>query len=158
MFDGDAHVRHIDMNVPHRRIRSRHGMANRSASTKATLVVDTIGLNARTFVDAYRTPHTEKLHVVERWRLIEGGNNLEVHVTVTDPDTFNQPWQAMRRYEKGQGAFPEGDLRREQPQPLRRRLRHSRIRQAGLLGVPPLPLWERAARPREADVSAPGEA
>jgi hypothetical protein len=30
------------------------------------LVVDTIGMNDKTFIDAYRTPHTEeKLHVVE---------------------------------------------------------------------------------------------
>jgi hypothetical protein len=58
-----------------------------------TLVVDTIGLNNKSFVDHFRTPHTEKLRVVERWRLIEGGNKLEVHVTVTDPDTFNQPWR-----------------------------------------------------------------
>ena len=28
-----------------------------------TLVVDTIGFNDRTFVDSYRTPHTDKLHV-----------------------------------------------------------------------------------------------
>ena len=33
-----------------------------------TLVIDTIGLNTKTFIDSYRTPHTEKLHVVERWR------------------------------------------------------------------------------------------
>jgi hypothetical protein len=38
-----------------------------------TLVVDTIGLNDKTFVDNYRTPHTEKLHVVERWTLLDGG-------------------------------------------------------------------------------------
>ena len=38
-----------------------------------TLVVDTIGMNTRTFVDDYFTPHTEKLHVVERFRVIEGG-------------------------------------------------------------------------------------
>jgi hypothetical protein len=29
-----------------------------------TLVVDAIGLSDKTFVDGYRTPHTEKLHVV----------------------------------------------------------------------------------------------
>ena len=28
------------------------------------------GLNEKTFVDFYRTPHTEKLHVVERYKLI----------------------------------------------------------------------------------------
>jgi hypothetical protein len=38
-----------------------------------TLVVDTIGLNDKTVVDIYRTPHTEKLHVVERWRVVDGG-------------------------------------------------------------------------------------
>src|SRR6195256_6357138 len=31
-----------------------------------TLVVDTIGLDARTAVDGFQTPHTEQLHVVER--------------------------------------------------------------------------------------------
>jgi hypothetical protein len=34
-----------------------------------TLVVDTIGLNTKTFVDSYQTPHTEQLHVVERYRM-----------------------------------------------------------------------------------------
>ena len=32
-----------------------------------TLVVDTIGLNGKNFLDLYRTPHSEKLHVVERF-------------------------------------------------------------------------------------------
>jgi hypothetical protein len=41
-----------------------------------TLVVDTIGLNSKTFVDTDRTPHTEKLHVEERWHLIDGGDML----------------------------------------------------------------------------------
>jgi hypothetical protein len=30
------------------------------------LVDDTIGLNDKTFVDNYRTPHTNRIHVVER--------------------------------------------------------------------------------------------
>ncbi len=40
-----------------------------------TLVVDTIGLSPRTFVDNYFTPHTEQLHVVERFRMIEDGTD-----------------------------------------------------------------------------------
>jgi len=108
LFDGDAHVRHIHMNVPHSADPKPSWYGESVGWYEGdTLVVDTIGLNAKTFVDAYRTPHTEKLHVVERWRLIEGGDKLEVHVTVTDPDTFNEPWQAVRRYQRGQGAFPE---------------------------------------------------
>ncbi len=47
-----------------------------------TLVVDTIGFNTKTVVYSFRTPHTEKLHVVERWHLIDSGNMLEVNITV----------------------------------------------------------------------------
>ena len=38
-----------------------------------TLVIDTVGIKAgpSTMVDQYGTPHTEKLHVVERYRLID---------------------------------------------------------------------------------------
>ena len=32
-----------------------------------TLVVDTVGLNDRTFLDLWGTPHTAALHVIERW-------------------------------------------------------------------------------------------
>jgi hypothetical protein len=72
-----------------------------------TLVVDTIGLNTKTVVDSFRTPHTEKLHVVERWHLIDGGNMLEVNITVDDPDTFYRPWQTYQRYQRGQRPLAE---------------------------------------------------
>src|ERR1700726_3345825 len=57
-----------------------------------TLVVDTIGLSASmSFLDWYRTPHSEKEHVTERYRLTNNENTLEVLVTVEDADTFNEP-------------------------------------------------------------------
>src|SRR5216684_1416063 len=63
-----------------------------------TLVIDTIGLNTKTFVDSFRTPHTERLHVVERFRIVEGGKALEVNVHVEDPGAFTTPWNAIQRY------------------------------------------------------------
>ena len=39
-------------------------------------MVDTIGFNDKTFVDNYRTPHTDQIHVVERFKMIEGGKTL----------------------------------------------------------------------------------
>ena len=63
-----------------------------------TLVVDTIGISTKSLVDRFGTPHTEKLHVVERWRLIEQGLTLRVDVTVDDPDTFYQPWKTYQEY------------------------------------------------------------
>ena len=65
-----------------------------------TLVVDTIGLSPRTYVDNYFTPHTAELHVVERFRMIEGGRTLEVKVHVEDPGAFTMPWNAVQLYRR----------------------------------------------------------
>ncbi len=43
------------------------------------------------YIDNFRTPHTEKLHVVERFTLSPDGNNLTAIVTVEDPGAFNAP-------------------------------------------------------------------
>ena len=86
-------------------------MASEIAFIAALPVVDTIGMNARSFADNFRTPHTDKLRVTERFRLIEGGEKLEIHVTAADPDTFVQPWQGIRRYNLMTGdreEVPEG--------------------------------------------------
>jgi hypothetical protein len=65
-----------------------------------TLVVDTIGLNTRTYVDSYRTPHTDQLHVVERYRIVDSGKALEVTAWVEDPGAFTMPWTALQRYKR----------------------------------------------------------
>ena len=65
-----------------------------------TLVVDTIGQTDRTFVDNYRTPHTTALHVVERFRMIDGGKTLEIRIRVEDPGAFNMPWTARATWKR----------------------------------------------------------
>jgi hypothetical protein len=65
-----------------------------------TLVVDTIGMNTKTFVDNYRTPHTDKLHVVERFKLTNVDSRIEVTVTVEDPGAFTTPWSAQQIYRR----------------------------------------------------------
>jgi hypothetical protein len=73
-----------------------------------TLIVDTIGLNDKTLVDNYRTPHTDRMHVVERFRLIDGGSTLEAAVTVDDPGAFTMPWSAIQRFRAAhEGPLPE---------------------------------------------------
>ena len=74
-----------------------------------TLVVDTIGLNTRTFVDSFRPPHTEQLHVVERFRIVDGGNALDVTAHVEDPGAFTTPWTALQRYRR----VEQGPLREQ---------------------------------------------
>jgi hypothetical protein len=64
------------------------------------LVVDTIGLNTKTMIDDFDTPHSEQLHVVERFGLEDSGMTLEVKVHVEDPGAFTTPWNAIQRYKR----------------------------------------------------------
>ncbi len=101
IFWGEQEVRRIYLDVPHT-AKPKPSWYGESVGHYEgdTLLIDTIGQNAKTFVDPYRTPHSEKLHVVERWRMLDGGQALEVAVTVDDPDTYYQPWSGVRRYRR----------------------------------------------------------
>jgi hypothetical protein len=68
------------------------------------LVVDTIGLDDRTLVDGFGTPHTKQLHVIERFHLIEDGKVLEVNIHVEDPGAFTMPWDAVQRFRQYEAA------------------------------------------------------
>jgi hypothetical protein len=108
MQNYDAQARHVFLNIAHSaNVRPSWYGESVGHYEGDTLVVDTIGISSKTFVDAYRTPHSEKLHVVERWKLGEGGKALEVTMTVDDPETYNQPWQAVLRYRQAPGPLLE---------------------------------------------------
>jgi hypothetical protein len=108
IFDGDQQVRNIYMDVPHSGDVKPSWYGESVGHYEGdTLVVDTVGLNTKSFVDVYRTPHTEKLHVTERWRVVDNGNALENVMTIDDPGTYNQPWQAAVRYRKVQQPYVE---------------------------------------------------
>jgi hypothetical protein len=55
-----------------------------------TLVVDTIGFNERTWLNGGGSPHTDALHVVERYTRPDMGR-LEVEITIEDPGAFTKP-------------------------------------------------------------------
>jgi hypothetical protein len=90
--------RHVYLNVPHTKNPKPSWMGESVGHYEGgdTLVVDTIGLNDKTFVDGYRTPHTTQLHVIERFKLTQGGKVLDVSFTVDDPGTFYKPWSSVR--------------------------------------------------------------
>jgi hypothetical protein len=73
------------------------------------LVIDTIGFaeHPYSFVDNWRTPHTKDLHMVERWKLVDGGNAIEATVTFDDSEAFNAPWSGRVRWTKLNGPIVE---------------------------------------------------
>jgi hypothetical protein len=103
IFVSDQQVRRVYMDLPHSANPKPSWYGESVGHYEGdTLVIDTIGLNDKTVVDVYRTPHTEKLHVVERWRKIDDGKAMEVVFTVDDAGAFYQPWTGMRRYRRAQ--------------------------------------------------------
>jgi hypothetical protein len=100
----DFQLRHVYLNVPHSSNLkpSWYGESVGHYENGDTLVVDTIGLNDKSYVDNFRTPHTTELHVVERFKLVDGGSGLEVTVHVEDPGAFTMPWNAVTRYRRDQ--------------------------------------------------------
>jgi len=97
----NAQVRNIYMNVPHTANPKPSWYGESVGHYEGDeLVVDTIGLNDRTYVDNYRTPHTTKIHVVERFKMADQGKMLLGTVTVDDPGAFNMPWTGLQRWRR----------------------------------------------------------
>ena len=103
--NGNVESRRVYLNVPHSKDvkPSWYGESVGHYENGDTLVVDTIGLSTKTFVDNYRTPHTEQLHVVERFKLSGDGKMIEVLITVEDPGAFTTPWSAVYRFRRIDG-------------------------------------------------------
>jgi hypothetical protein len=99
IWDEDMQVRRIYMGVPHSpNLRPSWFGESVGRYEGDTLVVDTIGLNTRTFIDNFRTPHSDKLHVVERFH-------------IEDPGAFTMPWDAVQRFHRIHGSGDPVDPR-----------------------------------------------
>ncbi len=106
IWNGDNVVRHVYLNVPHSANPKPtwHGESVGHYEGN-TLVVDTIALldHPYSFVDNFRTPHTDQLHVVERLQMIDR-DTIDINIYVEDPGAFTMPWNArqiLSRRERG---------------------------------------------------------
>jgi hypothetical protein len=102
IWEEDHMVRHVYLNAQHSaQVKpSWFGESIGHYENGDTLVIDTIGLNDKTFVDSYRTPHTTQIHVIERYRLADGGKAIEASVNVEDKGAFTGPWSARQHYRR----------------------------------------------------------
>jgi len=91
-----------------RRVRSGH------YEPDGTLWSTPSALRSQSYLDWYRTPHTEKEHVVERYKVFSDGRVLEVLVKVEDPETFNETLYMGQRWRKVPNPATGIDLRGEQ--------------------------------------------
>ena len=127
LYQDNSQVRHIRLNQQHPAKVTPSWYGDSVGRYEGdTLVVDTVGIKVGKYamVDWYGTPHSEALHVVERYRMIdydtakEGferdakehnvdpgkpvanpeGKYLQLHFTVEDPNVFTTKWSATMTY------------------------------------------------------------
>ena len=138
IFSHSSQVRHVRLNAAHPAKISPSWYGDSVGRYEGdTLVVDTIGIAVKPLstVDRYGTPHTEALHVVERYHMVDqagtapepvraggfGGSGgvddavdrtykgklLRVDFTVEDPGAFNMPWSGFVQYQRAKGLLIE---------------------------------------------------
>jgi hypothetical protein len=109
LYQRDGQVRRIAMNQqhPNNLQPSWYGHSVGHYEGADTLVVDTVGQRAETPVDKFGTPHSARMHLIERYILAPDRTSIRVEFTVNDPDTFTMPWSAHVVYQRTNDAIIE---------------------------------------------------
>ena len=70
-----------------------------------TLVVDTVGLNGKNWLDRVGHPESDQMHIVERIHRVDD-KTLQVDLTFDDPKSYTKPWTARVHFQ----LHPDWDI------------------------------------------------
>ncbi len=62
-----------------------------------TFVVETVGMDERTWIDNVGRPHSDELKVTEIWHRVNH-DIVELTITIDDPKMYTQPWTAINKF------------------------------------------------------------
>jgi hypothetical protein len=101
LFEYDHYIRHIHMDRrEHLKDLDLTWMGDSIGWWEGnTLVVDTVGLNDKTWLDQVGHPHSDALHVIERLRLSDR-DTLQEDVTIDDPKAYTKPWTGQQVFKR----------------------------------------------------------
>ncbi|MEI9892329.1 MAG: hypothetical protein WDN45_19345 [Caulobacteraceae bacterium] len=71
----------------------------------ATLVVETNSFREGTFLDDKGLPHSDALHLTERYRMGKDGKTMTVSYTIDDPKTYTRTWSAKASFARKPASF-----------------------------------------------------
>jgi hypothetical protein len=71
-----------------------------------TLVIDTVGLNDKTWLDRVGHPHSDALHFIERFRRVDH-DTLELDVTFDDPKAYTRTWSSEKSFHLSSSPMAE---------------------------------------------------
>jgi hypothetical protein len=71
-----------------------------------TLVVDTVGFNERGWIDAYGSPTTKQLHLIEKFTRTDF-RTIKYEITIDDPGAYTAPWTTgmLMTFQSGREQF-----------------------------------------------------
>lgn len=71
-----------------------------------TLIVDTVGFNEKFWIDRGQAPHTEKLHIIEKFTRTDMAT-MQYELTVDDPGAYTAVWSrsSSMRFNQNQELF-----------------------------------------------------
>jgi len=129
LYSGNSEVRRVRLNQPHTSPLKPSWYGDSVGHYEGdTLVIDTVGVKTDrkyAMIDLFGTPYTDRLHIVERYRLRDyddvkdalerntkenwlfqgdawsrhrDGKFLQLHVTIEDQGVFTTPWTATLTY------------------------------------------------------------
>lgn len=74
-----------------------------------TLIVDVLALHDNAYLDKSGLPHSDDMHITERFRLI-GPDQLEATFHFEDPAVYTKPWDAKVTFDRLPGARIKEDI------------------------------------------------
>jgi len=72
--------------------------------TGDTFVVDSVGFNDRSWLDHVGHPHTDKLHFIERYKVMDK-DHLQLDMTIDDPGAYTKPFFSQRNLARPKVPF-----------------------------------------------------
>jgi hypothetical protein len=105
LIANQAQARYVYLNVPHSKTATPSWYGESVGHYEGdTLVIDTIGLKTHPLapLDRFGTPHTDKLHIVERIHRT-GPKSLRIDFHIEDSGAFTRAWDATLGFH----PFPE---------------------------------------------------
>jgi hypothetical protein len=62
-----------------------------------TFVVETTGLNPKSWIDHAGRPHSDQLQVEETFHRVDH-DNMELTMKITDPKMYTEPWLTLNKF------------------------------------------------------------
>ncbi len=72
-----------------------------------TLVVESVAFSDYVWLNSLGAPHSDALRLTERYRLVGGGEYLELRMTAEDPGVLKQPYTYTRYYRRSEREMQE---------------------------------------------------